>query len=302
MFIDTRARCFLEAAKCLSFTRAAEKLYISQPALSKNIAALEEECGMKLFFRDSRHGKVSLTPAGTVVLCELQKMEEILNGILEKAQRAASGEEGKLSIALLSGQIISDIAGSVMQTIDREYPKLQIDKMMGSFKDLRRWLEDGTADIVVTFEEEARLVKGVVSEEVHESQLGFAVPVHHPLAKKRKLHLSDLKDETVILLDERQSYYVPELFRQLCYLEGFAVKELIAEDLASQNMMAELGKGILVTREDSIETRSPNLKFFKSTELGKIKLVAAWRQDNLNPIITFYHQMYENLYRGEKQL
>ena len=47
MFIDTKARCFMEAAKCLNFTRAAEKLYISQPALSKNIASLEDQCGMK---------------------------------------------------------------------------------------------------------------------------------------------------------------------------------------------------------------------------------------------------------------
>lgn len=64
MFIDTKARCFMEAAKCLNFTRAAEKLYISQPALSKNIASLEDQCGMKLFYRDSRRNQVKLTPAG----------------------------------------------------------------------------------------------------------------------------------------------------------------------------------------------------------------------------------------------
>ncbi len=45
MFIETKARCFMEAAKCLNFTRAAEKLYISQSALSKNIAILEQEFG-----------------------------------------------------------------------------------------------------------------------------------------------------------------------------------------------------------------------------------------------------------------
>lgn len=65
-------------------------------------------------------------------------------------------------------------------------------------------------------------------------------------------------------------------------------------------MMAEMGKGIIITREDSIETRSPNLKFFRSSELGTVKLVAAWRKDNLNPIITFYHRMYEDIYHQVK--
>lgn len=91
MFIDMKARCFMEAAKCLNFTRAAEKLYISQPALSKNIASLEAECGMKLFYRDSRRNRVKLTSAGSVMLCEFQKMEAILDGVIDKARRAESG-------------------------------------------------------------------------------------------------------------------------------------------------------------------------------------------------------------------
>ena len=301
MFIDTKARCFMEAAKCLNFTRAAEKLYISQPALSKNIAALEEECGMKLFFRDNRRNQVKLTPAGAVMLCEFQKMQDILDGVIEKAQRAESGQEGHLVIGLLSGQIINDITARVLHNIDENYPKVEIDKIMGGFRDLRTWLEDGTADVVVTFEEEARLIKDILFEEVQQVQLGFAVPVYHPLARKRSLKIKDLEGEKIIVPDERESFIIVEEFRRMCLLEGFRPIEITAPDLNHMNMMAEMGKGILITRADSIETRSPNLKFFGSKELGKIRLVAAWRKDNLNPIINFYHQMYEQLYREQME-
>ncbi len=300
MFIDTKARCFMEAAKCLNFTRAAEKLYISQPALSKNIASLEDQCGMKLFYRDSRRNQVKLTPAGAVMLCEFQKMEEILDGVIEKARRAESGEEGQLVIGLLAGQIINDITARVLHNIDENYPKIEIDKIAGGFRQLRGWLEDGTADMVVTFEEEARLIKEVRFEEVQQVQLGFAVPVYHPLAKKRSLKIKDLEGEKIIVPDERESFILVEEFRRLCLLEGFQPEEVTAPDLYHMNMLAEMGKGILITRADSIETRSPNLKFFSSRELGKVKLVAAWRKDNLNPIINLYHKMYEDLYHDQR--
>lgn len=300
MFIDMKAQCFMEAAKQLNFTRAAEKLFISQPALSKNIASLEEECGMKLFFRDPRKNKVKLTPAGAVLLCEFQKMEKILDGVIAKAEKAESGQEGKLTIGLLFGQIISETTKKVLMNIDENYPKIEIEKISGGFRDLRTWLEDGRADMVVTYEEEAGLLKNVLFEEVGETQLGFVVPQGHILSRKRALKIKDLEGERIISPDEKETYTIYEKFRNLCLMEGFTPREIIAPDLNHMNIMAEMGRGIAISREDSMVTRSPNLKFYKSEELGKLKLVAVWKKDNLNPIITFYHQMFEDIYRDRK--
>ena len=296
MLIDMKARCFMEAGRCLNFTRAAENLYISQPALSKNIAALEEECRMKLFYRDTGKGGVRLTPAGAILLDELQKTEARLQEALDNARRAESGQEGNLTIGLLFGQIINDLTMRVLKNIDENYPRIVVEKIQGNFRDLRIWLEDGTADIVVTSEDEARIVKRVRYEEVQQVRLGFVLPIDHPLAAKEEIYLRDLEGEKVIVPDDRESFTVTERFRQLCLLEGFVPEEVVAPDLSHMNMMAEMGKGILITREDSIVTRSPHLKFYPSAELGRVKLVAAWREDNQNPIIPFYHRMYEKLY------
>ena len=300
MFIDMKARCFMEAAKCLNFTRAAEKLYISQPALSKNIASLEAECSMKLFYRDSRRNRVKLTSAGSVMLCEFQKMEAILDGVIDKARRAESGQEGHLTIGLLCGQIINDITSEVLRNIDEKYPKIEIEKVQGGFGELSKWLEEGSIDTAITLEGEMTQNDGILYEEVQQVSLGFAVQTYHPLAAKRSLRISDLNGQKVIVSEEKEVGGIMEKFRRQCEEAGISVQEVSAPDLMHMHMLAELGKGILITREDSIITRSPNLKFFKSREMGSVRLVAAWRKDNLNPIITLYHRMYEDLYRQQK--
>ena len=300
MFIDMKTQCFIEAAKCLNFTKAAEKLYISQPALSKNIAALEQECGMKLFYRDTAKNRVVLTEAGIVMLCELQKVQVTLDGIMDKARRAASGEEGKMTIALLMGQIFNDTVKELLETLAREYPHVEIEKIVGGFRDLRTWLDDGTVDMIVTYEEEARLIRDVMYEEVNEVGLGFVVPRSNPLSKRKKLHVKDLEGEKIIAPDERESYITYDFFREMCHMQGFEPDEIVGMDLNHMNMLAEMGRGIMIAREDTMSTKSPNLKFFKCEELGRVKLVAAWKKSNLNPIITMYHRMYEEIYRRKK--
>lgn len=88
----------MEAGQSLNFTESGgEAVHFTARHCAKNIAALEEECGMKLFYRDTKRSKVKLTAAGAVMLCEFQKMEVILDGVIDKARRAESGQEGHLN-------------------------------------------------------------------------------------------------------------------------------------------------------------------------------------------------------------
>ena len=61
----SQIKCFLAAAECLSFTRAADRLYLSQPVLSRQIASMEDELGIELFIREKK--SIRLTPAGEVL-------------------------------------------------------------------------------------------------------------------------------------------------------------------------------------------------------------------------------------------
>ena len=79
-------RCFLEAAKYKSFSKAASQLYISQPTISRNISLLEEEVGFSLFNRTSFHG-IELTEAGMIMHDALTSAQEIVSSALETAQQ-----------------------------------------------------------------------------------------------------------------------------------------------------------------------------------------------------------------------
>lgn len=92
---------FLMAARCLNFTEAAKQLYISQPALSQQITAMEKELNMQLFIRSK--GKLRLTPAGATFLEELPRYEAIFAEILKKAKFSNEGSYGMLRIGFLQG-------------------------------------------------------------------------------------------------------------------------------------------------------------------------------------------------------
>lgn len=204
-----------------------------------------------------------------------------------------------MTIALLLGQIINDNTRKVLNYLEENYPKIEVEKISGGFRDLRTWLEDGTADTIITYEEEAHLLKDSVFEEVAKVDQGFLVPRENPLSRRSKIRIRDLEGQKIIFPDERETFTMYETFVGLCNMEGFEPVKLMAPDLNHMNMMAEMGKGILISREDSITTRSPDLKFFPSTELGKLTLVVAWKKNNLNPIIPFYHKLYEDLYHAQ---
>ena len=102
----TQIRYFLTAARALNFTEAARQLYISQPALSKQISAMESELNMMLFIRDKK--KVRLTPAAMVLLKELPEFEQHYDDIILKAKIANEGNAGDLTIGILEGQMLGE--------------------------------------------------------------------------------------------------------------------------------------------------------------------------------------------------
>ena len=134
-------------------------------------------------------------------------------------------------IGLRFGQIFNQITKDVLNNLESNYPNVEIEKISGGFRDLRTWLEDGTADMVVTYEEEAGLVKDILYEQVAEVNLGFAVPIDHELAKHKKIDLKDIEGEKVIIPDEREIFTMQEKFREACFMEGFAPNEVYAADL-----------------------------------------------------------------------
>lgn len=136
---------FVATAQELNMTRAAQKLLVSQPALSRQIADLEDELGVKLFNRQPRH--LTLTPAG-------QYLYEQAKGILTLASKTKSNLQ---SSAVISGDLTIAAGESfamqrlmnIVSNIIRDYPTVKIHILSGDYEFAERRLNTGAVDFAV---------------------------------------------------------------------------------------------------------------------------------------------------------
>ena len=148
IMINHNLRVFLSVAETGSFTASAERLFISQPAVSRAIKALEEELKVKLFDRDKRKG-LMLTDAGEKILMLARQMADVENRIYQTAFRENNFLGGRVRIAsmpILSSMILS----KVFHDFREKYPFVTLELMEGSTPEIRRAVEEHQVDLGFT--------------------------------------------------------------------------------------------------------------------------------------------------------
>ena len=126
---------FIEIAKCLSFSVAADRLYISQPALSRHIASMENELNVQLFIRSKN--TVRLTPAGQELLSRLDKLYTEYCAVVRDVQMVNTGATGRLNIGILEYQYLPEPIIAVMQQLACSHPEIEINLSAGSYTALK---------------------------------------------------------------------------------------------------------------------------------------------------------------------
>src|SRR5215475_15690071 len=116
-------RSFVAVAEELHFGRAAARVHIVQPALSRQIRALEDEIGIRLFERDRR--RMALTPAGTAFLDEARSLLEHADRAVEAARRADRGELGSLRIAYVPAMVSTGLP-EIVRSFRQRYPGVDV--------------------------------------------------------------------------------------------------------------------------------------------------------------------------------
>jgi predicted ATPase/DNA-binding transcriptional LysR family regulator len=194
MQVEARLRAFAAVARQRSFSRAAEELYVSQPAVSKHVASLEAELGKQLVVRDRR--AITLTPAGEVLADYVLRAE----ALLANAQRAlASGEDaqtGTLSFAA-SGIPGTYLLPSLVADFHAKYPAVEIDFQLTT--------SAGALELVRTHTVELAVVGGLtVPPELENEPLvdDEVVLVGPARLAGRRLRAKELEEETWISREE----------------------------------------------------------------------------------------------------
>ena len=192
-------RYFIAVAEALNFSEAARKLHIAQPPLSRQIQQLEAELGVCLFLRDRR--KVGLTDAGRVLLHEARILVNQSLFTMDAVRRAHAGEYGLVRVGLGSG--LGKKIKQVLLRHAQRFPDVDVHcKDILSTRQNEALLE---RQIDVGFLRPPVDLQRLVSEPLFEEQFLVYLNRRHPLARRRKLKLKQLANETLLLYDRHQS-------------------------------------------------------------------------------------------------
>ena len=141
----SQMNCFLAAAECLCFTQAAERMYLSQSGLSRQIAAMEREMGVELFKRG--RNSIRLTESGKICADYLSKIRFDLQKMFDEAALAQCIQYSSFSIGGLEGQLVGEFYDNALIQFWRNNPDIKIKMCYCSVSELRRALVEGDVDI-----------------------------------------------------------------------------------------------------------------------------------------------------------
>jgi len=192
-------RYFIAVAEELNFTKAAYKLHISQPPLSRQIRQLEEEFGVQLFARDRT--KVELTDPGKTFLREAHAVVNQANWAAQVLERSKSGHYGALRIAIASG--LSGVIRRVLKSFAKRYPRVDVqcqDVLSGLQNEALR-----VRRVDVGFLRPPVASAHLESEPLFRERILVYIAETHPLAKRRKIQLQQVASEPLLLYDRDSS-------------------------------------------------------------------------------------------------
>jgi DNA-binding transcriptional LysR family regulator len=281
MAFDFRAlRYFVAVAEELHFTRAAERLYIGQPALSEQIRRLEAELGVELLRRTTR--KVELTPAGEEFLSRARRILAEADEALADAARAARGETGSLRVATgATGGL--DLVPRVLRAFRQARPRVHLELRQSDWVDYSAGLRDGSADAAFLWLpfEQGGLRVAVLHVEPRVAALG----ARHPLAAERELRMEQLVDEPWPWVDTDPvvlAYWTCVDYR------GGAPAPRGPTIRSMEGMLEAVRAGLCVAtvpRSQAQVSALPGIAFRSVSDLTPATLALAWRSADETPVV-----------------
>jgi LysR family transcriptional regulator, benzoate and cis,cis-muconate-responsive activator of ben and cat genes len=189
--------CFVAVAEELNFSRAARRLHLSQPPLSRQIQSLEEKLGVRLFDRNTR--SVTLTSAGMLYLQDIRQILTRLDAATASVRRANTGEILRLNLAFV-GVLLEEAMVGVLQSFRKLHPRCQIHLMDLPPAAQLNALQSGHVDGAFIGAAPHKLNKGLSAVIWKREPLLIALPEGHPCAAGKKVSLSALKNENWVMV------------------------------------------------------------------------------------------------------
>jgi len=279
------AQAFLVLAEELHFGRAAERLQMGQPPLSRLIQRLERSLGTALFKRTSR--QVELTLAGKTLIEPARELVTASQRAVEAVKSTMTGQIGTVSLGFAGASSNAEVAALARELASRA-PRLRFEVLSSQFADdsLKKVL-DQSLDFAIGLWE-------FVPSELDTLHLGddevlIALPKNHPLAKHERISMAHLAHDPWINLPGGYNSALQNRFRQLTLNAGFVPRRnQTVPDSWTVMLLVGLGMGASLTLSSVASSVPANdVKFLTIDDASNtpLPLRLVWRQDALNPVL-----------------
>lgn len=284
---------FIAVARCLSFTEAAKSLFMTQPALSRQIQAMEEELGTRLFVREKK--TLKLTPGGSVLYNGLPDFLREYEGLVAEAQHANRGYEGRLRLGVLDVYDISELLPPVVDLFRGRYPQVRLTMERFSLGELPQLLYNDRLDIICTYGFSLFDKPDLMTVDVQKYDSCIMLNRNHPLAFKDDLTLEDLRQEQFVQLGSEASEEGYRYIMNLLSKGGISPEILQVEKNEDVLLWVEMGLGVAVTSNRTIERHNPRvvIRELNMPEVKDHDVTMAWRRSNYNPAIALFMELME---------
>lgn len=292
---------FLVAAERLNFTAAAEQLYITQPSLSRQIAAIEDELGVKLF--DRGNNIVRLTAAGKALYERLTVFYQNYQTILREVRDIGAGAAGHLNLGILEDQYMPDLLTAAIRTLIQKNPHCEINILRHDSRSLFSGLMDGSLDAGLMLVYDAFSDYGFESIDLVTAPAMLAISKQLPVAERNYITMNELN---ALLQKIPLAMVTPDQFPEplqnslLCNMPFSGLEKTcqikLVPAITSVSLYVATGLAVTLTNKGNLLANDPNVRFLSVEGIAPITQGIVWRNGTQNPQL---NQLLDDLRRAK---
>ncbi|MFT4177609.1 MAG: LysR substrate-binding domain-containing protein [Luteolibacter sp.] len=291
-------RYFVAVADGLSFRKAAEKLGLSRPALSKQIKDLEREIGVRLLERDTV--SVSLTKAGELFLRDSHALLDQAERAVQRAREAQNGHRGTLRMGSV-GILATEFLPGTLKKFHARFPRCEIDFREMLPPDQLDALTTGALDIAFTYGLDAGAHPGQGSVCIVRSKFGVAVSKNHPWAARTSVKLSEIGDQPLLCVSDGTRSPHREEIERIFHDEGVTprnFRHIGGIDSCFTLITVDQGISLLPRVLDVASREIVIVPIAAETTNCDFKMWAVWQKASSSPLVQYFTELLQERSAG----
>ena len=256
---------FVEIVDAGSYSRAAEKLYVAQSALSRQIKELENQVQTLLLTRDARH--IELTPAGQVFYERSKRILEDIDETVRQTRHVGQGAQGIIRVLHSSSVTLTPAIGALLNRLLAQFPGVSLDISKDSSENQALDIEEGRADLGLVRLPTLRKHANIIVRELFNEKLVVAVSQDSPLAAQTSTSVAALRDQAFVSIPHKDRGGLSYLVAGMCLAQGFFPKAARAlSRKTTQLHLIEANLGIAIVPDSMRLVAPPGVRFLDLPE------------------------------------